>query len=74
MDTFFWYGKLATLGDLDGLLGLVSWALGHILDRLNDLVALEDFAVDDVLAVEVTEFVSLCQFTRKLVFTLGWRW
>lgn len=53
MDTFFWYGKLAALGDLHGQLGLISWVLGDILNLLYDLIALEDFAEDNVLAVEV---------------------
>lgn len=54
MDTFFWYWQLAALCDLDGLDWLVSWCLWHILNLLDDLVALEDFAEHNVLAVKVT--------------------
>lgn len=44
--------ELAALGNLDGLLGLVAGeGLGQ-LDPLDDLVALNDLAEDDVLAVE----------------------
>jgi hypothetical protein len=53
VDTFFWYGELAALCDLDVDLGLVSDLL-HILDLLHDFVALEDLAEHDVLAVEMT--------------------
>jgi hypothetical protein len=35
-------------------LGLVSGAFGNVLDRLDNFVALEDFAEDNMLAVEVT--------------------
>jgi len=61
VDTFFWYGELATLGNLYGRFWLVSAALGDVLDSLDDLVALEDFAEDNVLAIEVAGKVSMCQ-------------
>jgi len=53
VDTFFWYGKLAALCDLDGDLGLVA-SLLHVLDLRHDFVALEDFAEHDVLAIKMT--------------------
>lgn len=65
MDTFFWYGELAALGNLDGRFGLVSASLGDVLDSLDNLVALKDFAKDNVLAVEVARKVSMCQLQRQ---------
>jgi hypothetical protein len=52
VDTFFWHLELAALSDLDGLDWLVVGALGRILDLLDDFVALEDLAEDDVAAIE----------------------
>jgi hypothetical protein len=52
MQTFCGNLELAALGDCDALLGLVAAALGHVLDLLDDLVALKDLAEDDVLAIE----------------------
>jgi hypothetical protein len=52
VDTFFWYGELAALCDLDVDLGLVADLL-HVLDLLHDFVALEDFAEYNVLAVKM---------------------
>jgi hypothetical protein len=49
VDTFFWHIELAALSDLDSLGRLVARALGRILD---DFVALEDLAEDDVAAIE----------------------
>jgi hypothetical protein len=54
VDTFFWYWQLSTLCDLDCLDWLVSGCLWHILDLLDDFVALEDFTENDVFAVKVT--------------------
>ena len=54
MNTFFWYFELPTLGDLNCLGWLVSWLFWDLFDLLDDLVALEDLAEDNVLAVEVT--------------------
>ena len=54
MNTFGGDLKLAALGDLDGLRGLVAHALLAVLDLLDDIVALEDLAEDDVLAIEPT--------------------
>jgi hypothetical protein len=61
VNTFFWYWELAALYNLDGCLGLVSWVLGDVLDRLDDFVALEDFAEYNVFAVEVAGKVSRCR-------------
>lgn len=52
MQTFCWDLELAALCDGDGLLGLVAAALWHVLNLLDDLVALKHLAEDDVLAVE----------------------
>ena len=52
MQTFCGDLELAALGDGDALLGLVAAALWHVLDLLDDLVALKDLAEDDVLAIE----------------------
>ena len=52
MNTFSGDLQLAALGDLDRLGRLVACALGHILNSVNDLVALEDFAEDNVAPVE----------------------
>jgi len=52
VNTFFWYGELAALCDLDVDLGFVP-RLRDILDLLHNFVALEDFAKDDVLAIKM---------------------
>jgi hypothetical protein len=52
VDTFFWNLELATLSDLDGIGWLVARGLGCILDLLDNLVALENLAEDDVAAIE----------------------
>lgn len=44
--------QLAALGDLDLLDGLVAGLGGALLDLLNDVVALEDLAEDNVTAIE----------------------
>lgn len=51
-NTFFGDFELSRLGNLDGLRRLIARALGAVLDLLNDVVALEDLAEDDVLAVQ----------------------
>jgi hypothetical protein len=50
--TFFGHLELAALGDLDCLGRLVARGLGHVLDLVDDLEALEHLAEDNVLAVE----------------------
>lgn len=50
--TFFWLLKLSTLRNLNCLRRLVSHALWHILHLLNDIITLNDFPEDYVLAIE----------------------
>lgn len=52
MNTFFGHRQLSALGDLNRLLGLVARVLLDILDLLDNVVALEDLAEDNVLAVQ----------------------
>jgi hypothetical protein len=52
VNTFRWHLELSALGDLDRLDGLVARGLGHLLDLLDDIVAVEDLTEDDVAAVE----------------------
>jgi hypothetical protein len=52
MLTAFFDRKLAAVRDLDHLDGLVAGALGQVLDLVDDFVALEDFAEDNVAAIE----------------------
>ena len=54
MDTFGGNLQLAGFGDLDSLDGLVARLSLRVLDLLDDLVALEDLAEDDVAAIEPT--------------------
>lgn len=54
MDTFVRNGKFAAFCDLDWLDRLVTRSLWNVFNSLNNLVPLEDFAEDNVLAVEVT--------------------
>ena len=49
--TFFWYFQLSTLCNLDRLRGLVSCPFGHVLDLLDDVVALQDLSEYDVFAI-----------------------
>lgn len=58
MDTFGWYFQLSALDNLYGLAWLVSWALWYILDLLDDIVALEDLAENNVLAIQPTSTIS----------------
>lgn len=44
--------QLAALDDLDSLRGLVAGRSLEVLDLVNDVVALEDFAENDVAAVQ----------------------
>jgi hypothetical protein len=52
VDTFWGHLQLATLGDLDGLDRLVARGGLHLLDLLDDIIALEDLAEDDVAAIQ----------------------
>lgn len=56
VNTFFGHGQFSALDDLDRLLGLVAGVLVNVLNLLNDIVALEDLAEDDVLAVQPAVF------------------
>lgn len=56
VNTFFGHRQLSTLDDLDGLLGLVAGVLLDVLNLLNDVIALEDLAEDNVLAVQPAVF------------------
>lgn len=60
MNTFFGHRKLPALGDLHCLLGLVAGVLLDILDLLDNVVALEDLAKDNVLAIQPAANTS-CQ-------------
>jgi hypothetical protein len=55
VNTFFGYRKLPTLGNLHRLLGLVTRVLLDVLDLLDNVVALEDLAEDNVLAIQPSE-------------------
>jgi hypothetical protein len=50
--TFLGHLELPALGNLDGLHGLVTRALGDVLNLVYDVVALKDLAEDDVAAIE----------------------
>ena len=52
MDTFFGHLKLATLGNLNRLDGLVTGGLVHILNLLYNVIALKNLAKDDVAPVK----------------------
>jgi hypothetical protein len=52
MLTAFFDRKLAAVRNLDHLHRLVAGAFGHVLDLVDDLIAFEDFAEDDVAAIE----------------------
>lgn len=54
MDTFRGNLELAALGNLDGHGGSIARTGLGVLDRLDDIVALEDLAENDVLAIEPT--------------------
>lgn len=46
--------ELSTLDNLDLIRGAIITALGDVLDLLDDVVALKDFAEDDVTAIQPT--------------------
>ena len=62
MDTFFWNWEFATLDDLHWGSWLVSWVLWDVFNLLDNIVALEDFAKDNVSTVKVTR-IMLAQET-----------
>lgn len=51
--------ELSTLHDLDGLNGLVTTTLGHVLDLVHNVVALQHFAEHDVAAIEPSNTVNI---------------
>lgn len=55
MNTFGRDLELATLGDLDSLLGLVAGKLLDVLDLVDDLVTLEDLSEDNMASIEPTK-------------------
>jgi hypothetical protein len=55
MNTFGRNLQLAALGNLDFRLGTVGGG-GSVLNLLNDIVTLENFAEDDVSAIEPSVF------------------
>lgn len=68
--TFLWFTfhlQFTTLDNLDLLSGSVIAALGNILNLLDDIVALKDFAKDNVHSIEPAEktYVS-ARFRPKL--------
>jgi hypothetical protein len=52
VNTFLWDLELSALGDLDRLDWLVTRSLGDALDLVDDLVALEHFAEDNMAAIQ----------------------
>lgn len=65
MNTFFGHLQLAALGDLDGDLGLVAGVLVGVLDLVDNFVALQDLAEDDVLAVQPAMRSVISLFAAK---------
>lgn len=63
MQTFCGDLELSALGDGDSIVRLVAASLGHVLDLLDDLVTLKDFAKDDVLAIQPAEVVLVRNMT-----------
>jgi hypothetical protein len=72
VNTFRGHLQLSALGDLDGLDGFVRLGL-DLLDLLNDVKALEDFAEDDVTAIEPPITLLVAGYLVKLgrVFLRG---
>jgi hypothetical protein len=52
VNTFLRDLEFPALGDLDRLDGLVTRALGHVLDLVDNLVTLKDLTEDNVAAIE----------------------
>lgn len=66
VNTFFGHRQLSTLDDLDRLLGLVAGVLLDVLNLLNNVVALEDLAEDNVLAVQPAIFRTQLLVARDI--------
>lgn len=58
--------QLATLRNLDCLSGLVTRALGHILDLLNHIIALEDLTKHNVAAIEPAAYNKLATAIKQI--------
>jgi len=54
VDTFFWNWELATPYARDCDRWLISWVLLDVLNLLDNVIALEDFAKDNVSTIKVT--------------------
>lgn len=67
MNTFRGDLELAALGNLDGLDGLVAGASLGVLDLLDEFVALEDLAEDDMAAIEPSVILLAPGLLRQLV-------
>lgn len=52
MYTFLGHLELPALGDFDRLDRLVARALGHVFNLVDDIVALDNLAKDNVAAIE----------------------
>jgi hypothetical protein len=54
VDTFLWDLQLSALDDLDIHSGSFVGPLGSVFDDLDNIVSFEDFAEDNVAAIEPT--------------------
>ena len=52
MNTFCLELELARVGNHDILLWFIAWSLRAVLDRTDEFVSFEDFAKDDMAAIE----------------------
>ena len=68
MNTFRGDLQLATLDNLDSIDRLVAAACRGVLDLLYDIIALEDFAEDDVTTVEPAEPVLASTVLPKVLY------
>jgi len=57
--------NLATLGNLDGLDGLVAGLGLRVFDLLDDIVAFENLAEDDVTAIQPPTTCQYCSFYQS---------
>lgn len=73
MYTFGGNLQLAAILNLDLLVRLVARRLGHVLDLLDNIVALGDLAKDDVLAVEPPGYLSASGHFTSVLRGLGIR-
>jgi hypothetical protein len=72
VDTFGGDLKLARLGDLDRLDGLVAGLGLGVLNLLDELVALKDLAEDDVAAIEPTAREKISVVFRGVSSSESW--